>query len=317
MSIKKQLGKTDIYLPPFSVGTSTFGNMFGDVALEDAKIVIQTAINRDKILIDTSPFYGHLKSEEVLGQCLKGIPRENYYLCSKVGRIYDEVFDHSSSAILNSLESSLSRLNVDYLDIYLLHDVEFANLELIVNESLPTMNSLRKSGKVRYIGFSCQPIQVIKTIIEHSTVDIDVVLSYCQFYLISNSLSQLFPLLKEKSVGIINASLLGSGLLCQKDPPKWHSIYTDTMMLEKCRSLIKQAELKFGYPIEKMALQYGLWEENICTNLVGVKNKIELDYLNEILANPIPNDEYELIKSHFKGQIEFHDPLYDAIGKIF
>ena len=146
------MGKTDIFVGPFSIGTSLLGNVFGEVPLEAEKMC-REIIQQDKYLFDTSPFYVILKSEKVLGHCLKGVPRNKYFLSSKVGRFGEKEFDFSAKRIKESVNQSLERLGVDYLDILLLHDVEYVDPDVVLTEALPALQQVKESGKTRIIGF--------------------------------------------------------------------------------------------------------------------------------------------------------------------
>jgi aryl-alcohol dehydrogenase-like predicted oxidoreductase len=114
----------------------------------------RTGIN----LIDTAPWYGFEKSERILGEALQGVPREAYYLATKVGRYkpdHLEMFDFRGERVLASIDESLARLRLDYIDIIQIHDPEFApSLDIIVNETLPALDKARQAGKVRFIGIT-------------------------------------------------------------------------------------------------------------------------------------------------------------------
>lgn len=96
-------------------------------------------------------------------KALKKIPRKSYYLSTKVGRHSDCTFDYSRKAIVKSIDNSLKTLNVDYIDILYVHDVEFCpSIEMLLNETLPELERLRLLGKIRYIGISGYPLSLIR-----------------------------------------------------------------------------------------------------------------------------------------------------------
>lgn len=98
-------------------------------------------------LIDTAPWYGYTKSEKILGRALKGIPRNAYYINTKVGRcspVEEEMFDFSASKVTQSVYESLERLGVSYIDVIQVHDPEFSpNLNIILYETLPALHRLK------------------------------------------------------------------------------------------------------------------------------------------------------------------------------
>ena len=82
----KELGKTGMRVSPLSFGASSLGGVFHAIKQHEAIDAVFTAINLGINFIDVSPYYGHYKAEDVLGNALKEIPREKYYLSTKVGR---------------------------------------------------------------------------------------------------------------------------------------------------------------------------------------------------------------------------------------
>src|SRR5690606_18520685 len=103
-----------------------------------------------------SPYYGRTLAEERLGRALEGV-RERVILATKAGRYgkdYPAGFDFSAARIARSVEESLARLRTDRIDVYQLHDIEYAHREQIIDESLPAMRRLVEQGKVRYVGIT-------------------------------------------------------------------------------------------------------------------------------------------------------------------
>ena len=105
-----------------------------------------TAIEAGMNFIDVSPYYGHYKAETVLGKALKDVPRDRYYLSTKVGRYGKDgvnTWDYSAKRAVESVYESMERLNIDFIDLINVHDIEFADLNQIVNETLPALVGLR------------------------------------------------------------------------------------------------------------------------------------------------------------------------------
>ena len=93
-------------------------------------------------------------SEVLLGVALRGVPRESYTLCTKLGRYDLTHFDFSAKRVRESVDVSLHRMGTDHLDILLCHDIEFVPMQQIVDETLPAMRKLVEAGKVRFLGIS-------------------------------------------------------------------------------------------------------------------------------------------------------------------
>lgn len=117
----RAFGNTGRVVSAFSYGASALGGVFTDGAVDEAEAsqVVQYIIKNGVNLIDTAPWYGFGKAEAVLGKALKGIPRDAYYLHTKVGRYEADIlkrFDFSYERTLRSIDESLERLGVRYID---------------------------------------------------------------------------------------------------------------------------------------------------------------------------------------------------------
>ena len=143
----RTLGKTGIELPILSFGASSLGQEFRSVALDDALKSVQVALDCGLNFIDTSPFYGRGMSEVLLGIALRGVPRDSYKLCTKLGRYDLTHFDFSAKRVAESIDVSLHRLGTDHLDIVLCHDIEFVPMQQIVDETLPALRRARDAGR--------------------------------------------------------------------------------------------------------------------------------------------------------------------------
>lgn len=135
---------------------------------------LQNGIN----YIDTAPYYGQGKSESIIGKALKNVPRGAYYIATKVGR-YEcgkDGFDFKAATTRQSIDISLKRLQLDYIDIIQIHDIEFAdNVDTIINETLPALEEAKKQGKLRFIGVTGYPIEPLKEAILKGSSRFDVI----------------------------------------------------------------------------------------------------------------------------------------------
>ncbi len=214
----RSLGKTGLSLPAIGFGAAPFGGAYGAVSQPEADRAVRTALDLGINFFDVSPYYGN--AEEVLGRALAGIPRETYTLCTKLGRYGPETFDFSPIRVKSSIEDSLRRLNTEYLDVLLCHDIEFVPLDPVIEETLPALRATQSEGKTRFVGVSGLPLQIFTTVLARA--DLDVILSYCHASLNDDTLTGLLPFLESKNVGVIGASPLSMGLLTDDGPPDWH-----------------------------------------------------------------------------------------------
>lgn len=266
---RRELGKTGLKLSSVGFGASPLGKVFGDVSEEEAIATVLQAFKRGINFFDTSPYYGGTLSEKVLGKCLKalGVPRDQYIVATKCGR-YKEGFDFSAERVTKSIDESLERLQLDYVDILQCHDIEFGSLEQIVNETIPALQKIKESGKARFIGITGLPLEIYTYVLDRVPPGtIDVVLSYCHYCLNDSTLEDLLPYLKSKGVGVIYASPLSMGLLTENGPPEWHPASPE--IKASCKAAADYCT-KNGKNISKLALQYSLSNKDISTVLVGM-----------------------------------------------
>ncbi|CAN1760673.1 L-galactose dehydrogenase [Linum perenne] len=220
----RSLGNTGLNLSCVGFGASPLGNTFGPVSEHDAFASVREAFRLGINFFDTSPYYGATLSEKVLGKALKalGAPRNEYIVSTKCGR-YHEGFDFSAERVTKSIDESLARLQLDYVDILHCHDIEFGSLDQIVNETIPALLKLKEAGKIRFIGITGLPLGIFTYVLDRVPPGtVDVILSYCHYSINDSTLADLLPYLKSKGVGIINASPLSMGLLTETGPPEWH-----------------------------------------------------------------------------------------------
>ncbi len=127
---------------------------------------MQAAFNRGINFFDTSPFYGDTKSEAVLGKGLKLLPRDQIIVATKIGRYGQDTFDFSAEKVNASIKESLTRLQLDYVDLLQCHDIEFASLDQIVEETIPALLKLKERGVVRNIGITGLPLKIYKYVLD-------------------------------------------------------------------------------------------------------------------------------------------------------
>ena len=174
--VYNELGKTGMKLSNLGFGASSLGGVFHDIREAEGIQAVFTAIEKGINFIDVSPYYGHYKAETVLGKALKDIPRDKYYLSTKVGRYGKDgvnTWDYSAQRVTDSVYESMERLNIDYIDIINVHDVEFqagleGGLQKVVDETLPALVKLREKGVVKHVGITDLQPENLKWVIEHS-----------------------------------------------------------------------------------------------------------------------------------------------------
>lgn len=267
--IYRTLGNTGLEVSALSFGASSLGAVFHSVTLDACIETVHVALDGGINFIDVSPAYGGTLAELNLGKALQGVPRDRYLLATKIGS-YSEArqdYDYSRASTERSIEHSLVRLGVDYLDLVQCHDIEFADHDQLLRETLPTLARLKQQGVVRHIGITGLPLKVFRSILDRAEPGmIETVLSFCHYALNDTSLMELIPYLQDKGVGIINASPTGMGLLTRRGAPDWHPASKEIQ--EGCRKAVQHCESR-GVDIVRLAVQFCIANSDIATTLVG------------------------------------------------
>ncbi len=264
---KRFLGNTGMEVSTLSYGASSLGQEFRKIDIDEAVQSVHVAIDSGINHIDTSPFYGRGMSEMLLGRVLPEIPRENYYLQTKLGRYSGEHFDFSAKRVAESVDISLERMKVDHLDIVLCHDLEFVEMSQIVEETLPALRKQVKKGKVRFIGVSGYPMKMFKYILDNA--DVDVILSYNHYTLQNDMALELLPICEEKGVGVMNAAPFSARLLTNAPLPPWHK--ATPFVREIAQKAAQHCESR-GVDIAQLALQFSIAHPGFTTCVTGSAN---------------------------------------------
>lgn len=281
----RTLGKSGLELPILSFGASSLGAEFRSVNVDDALQSVHTALDLGMNFIDTSPFYGRGMSEVLLGIALKQHQRESYLLGTKLGRYSLEHFDFSAKRVEESVHVSLHRLGTDYLDVLLLHDVEFVNLTQIWEETIPAVLKLKERGLIRAVGFSCYPMKAFDRVLDHVENDIDCVLSYNQYTLQNTRFADhLLPRLQAKEIGAINAGPFSARLLTNAELPAWLKEPEEVKAAARAAAKLCADQ---GVDIAQVALQFSCANPAITSTVAGSANPANIKKWAQWLAQPI------------------------------
>lgn len=269
----RPLGNTGLEVSPLSFGASSLGGVFHGINESDAIRAAHTAIEGGMNFIDVSPYYGHYKAETVLGKALRDIPRDKYILSTKVGRYGKDgvnTWNYSARRATESVYESMERLGIDHIDLINVHDIEFADLQQIVDETLPALVELREKGIVSHVGITDLQLENLQWVIDRVPEGtVETVLNFCHFCLCDDKLTDYLDYFESHGIGIINASPLSMGLLSERGVPAWHP--APQPLVEACARAAVHCKAK-GYPIEKLAIQYALTNERIATTLFSSAN---------------------------------------------
>jgi L-galactose dehydrogenase len=218
--------------------------------------------------------------------------------------------------VAQSLDESCERLGVDHVDLLQCHDIEFADLDQIVDETLPALARLREAGRIGHIGITGLPLKIFPAVIDRAPPGtVETILSFCHYELNDDSLGALLPRLEAKGIGAINAAPTGMGLLTERGAPSWHP--APPAIVEGCRRAAAFCRSR-GEDIVKLAVQFSVSHPGIATTLIGSANPanvrknveyamapIDFGLMSDVLAllRPISNRNYT------RGRPENRDPV--------
>lgn len=276
----REIGKTGMKVSALSFGASSLGGVFHAIKESEAIQAVHTAVDNGLNFIDVSPYYGHYKAETVLGKALKEIDRSKYILSTKVGRYGENgvnCWDYSAKKATESVYESMKRLNVEFIDLINVHDVEFSDVNQVINETLPALHELKAKGLVGHVGITGLPLALLKYVIENTPKGtVESILSFCHYCLNDDALLDYLDFFEANEVGVINASPLSMGMLTERGAPAWHPATPELKAV--CEKAVQHAMSK-GKSIEQLAMKYSISNPRITTTLFSTANP------NNVLKN--------------------------------
>ncbi|MBN8825125.1 MULTISPECIES: aldo/keto reductase [unclassified Spirosoma] len=288
----RQLGNTDLIVSQLSFGASPLGNVFNDVSEDESIRSVHTAIDQGINFFDVAPFYGDTLAETRLGKALKN-KRNSVFLATKCCRYGNGVFDFSYNRVLQSIDESLERLQVDYVDLLTVHDIEFGDREQVLNEAIPAALKVKAMGKARYVGFSGLPVRYLAQIARQ--VEVDTVLSWGHYTLLEDEINdELVPLSIEKGFGLMNAAPLMQRILSDAPIPPWQSSPPAVKAIQpKLIALCREYDLA----LSDVALNYAVRHPVIATTIVGMSEQYQVEQNLRAMDILVPDELWQRIET--------------------
>ncbi len=292
------LGNTGLLVSELCLGTMTFGgkghfSLIGGLEQPEADEILSGSVEAGINFIDTANAYSEGLSEEMTGKAIRnlGLKREELVIATKVRHKMGEGpngFGLSRKHIMHEVDASLKRLNMDYIDLYQVHGIdELTPLE----ETIDTLDTIVKSGKVRYIGCSnFAAWHIMKSIAYSREHHLSRFVSLQAYYTIAGRdlEREIIPLLNDQKIGLMIWSPLAGGLLSGKYTRSMESeagarrIAYDYPMVDKERAfdiidvLTPMAKEKEA-TVAQLALAWLLHQQVVSTVIIGVKKLSQLE----------------------------------------
>jgi aryl-alcohol dehydrogenase-like predicted oxidoreductase len=213
----RKLGSSDLEVSEISLGA--WLTYAGGVELEQTRACTQAAFDAGINFFDTANVYGRGEAERAWGEILSEHPRDSYILATKVnGQMSDDPADQGLSAaqIAKQIDASLSRLRVDYVDLYQAHRFD---VDVPIEETIEALQQVVLDGKARYLGFSEWTPEQIQAAIDIAGPEL-FVSSQPQYSILWRAPeAEVFPLCAANGISQIVWSPLAQGVLSGKYKP--------------------------------------------------------------------------------------------------
>jgi len=296
------LGKTGLYVSEMCLGGMTFGGegfwkVMGGLGQQSVNELIGHSFEHGINFIDTANVYSTGQSESLIGQALRdlGLPRDQLVIATKATGGMNEIANgrgQSRYHLMNELDASLKRLQLDHVDLYQLHGFDPLTP---LDEALSTLNDMVRSGKVRYIGLcNMAAWQVMKALAISDQRHWARFASVQAYYtLASRDLErELLPLIRDQQLGLMVWSPLAGGLLSGKfdrdgkGPGNSRRDSFDFPPMDKqrafdCVDAMRPIAERHGVSVAQVALAWLLVQSAVSTVIIGAKN---MDQLKDNIA---------------------------------
>jgi D-threo-aldose 1-dehydrogenase len=291
---------------PLIFGGAPIGGLYAPVSDEAAAATLAAAWAAGIRAFDTAPHYGAGLSERRIGEFLAGRARDEFTVCTKVGRLLvpaagdvegDEGFfgtppltrvrDYSRDGVRRSLEQSLGRLGLDRVDIVLIHDPDDF-LGQAADEAYPALAELRAQGAVGAIGAGMNSPVPLTWLVERC--DLDCVLVAGRYTLLDDSAAAtLFPLCLRRGVAVLAGGVFNSGILAgAADAATYDYAPAGTALLARARRM-RDACARYDVPLAAAALRFTLRHPAVTAAVVGARTPEEITSDVSYLSGPIPD----------------------------
>lgn len=284
-----RLGTTHMNVTAVSLGGAGLGGIFGTVGDAEGVAAVEAALELGMNYLDTSPKYG--EAERRMGLALRGVPRDRFYISSKVGTHPERPGDYSADAARWTVDNSLRVLGVDYLDLCHLHEPEPNHLDqaLAPGGALEALVDLKQQGVIRAIGIGVQSHDL-----HHRALDtglLDVAMMVNDYTLIRQDVQDVVDHARAQGVGLVNGAALAMGLLSGRDPdsvgtPRWTPPIDEVTAAKQVHTWCAER----GVPVLALALQFAARQSPFDCTLIGSATADEVAGCWAALTTEIPDD---------------------------
>jgi aryl-alcohol dehydrogenase-like predicted oxidoreductase len=303
---KRRLGSTELQLSPVGIGTAPIGSgrdwpvWWGPQDARQSIAAIHRALDLGVNWIDTAPFYGWGRAEEVVARAISG-QRDNVLLFTKCGTFPDESgsrMDLRPESVRADVEASLQRLQTDRLDLVQMHDVD---PETPIEETWGELQRLIGEGKIRHAGISNHPAEAVERALSIGPV---AALQYQYSLLHRAHESDILPLAERHGIGVLTWSPLAGGFLADDfdldalDADDFRRRHPFAQLeLDPLRETLRAIGERHERSAAQVALAWVLRQPAVAGAIVGIRNEPEAEQLPGAADLHLDPDELQEIES--------------------
>lgn len=299
---------TSVELGAIGYGVAALGNLYAARPDDVWPAIIPAAWEAGIRYFDVAPHYGLGLAEERLGEGLRGLPRDEYVVSTKVGRLLEpnpdyrpgqsdignlfavpstlrRRFDFSRDGVLRSVEDSLTRLGLDRIDILFVHDPDDHEREAL-DGAFPVLAELRSQGVIRAYGAGMNQSAMLSRFVRET--DLDIVMCAGRYTLLDGTAAaDLLPAAEERGVQVVVAAVFNSGLLATDRPvagATFDYAAAPEALIRRVDRIADVAAL-YGVTLPQLAVQFPLRHPAVSTVVLGADTPEQI-VRNAALAAP-------------------------------
>jgi len=314
---QRKIPGTPLSLTELGFGASVIGNLYRVTPAEDATACVDAAWEAGIRYFDTAPHYGLGLSEWRLGSALRGRPRGEYVVSSKVGRLLvpneqpqgldtdgfvvrDDLrrqWDFSRDGVLRSIEDSLRRTGLDRLDIVYLHDPD-DHWRQAADEAMPALADLRDQGVIGAIGAGMNQSAMLARFLRETAADV-VMLAGRYTLLDQSSLDDVLPAAHEHGKSVVAVGVFNSGLLSRDRPAEGMKYdYQDAPpeLVDRARAIADVCEAH-GTTLPAAAIAFPFTHPAVVNVTLGMRNPEQVERNVELHRSAVPQALWDDLRS--------------------
>ena len=322
----RNLGDSDLKLSVITFGAWAAGGwMWGGADRNNAVAAIRASYDSGVTSIDTAPAYGQGASEEIVGEAIKGLPREKLQILTKYGLRWNstkgsfhfkskdndgheiDIYKYAGKeSIISECEDSLRRMGTEYIDLYQIH---WPDVTTPISETMEAVSKLIQQGKVKYAGVCNYNVEELK----EARKTIPLVADQVPYSMVKRDIEKdVVPYCIENNLAILAYSPLQRGLLTGKMKPGWvfapgdhraeiyyftnENINRANAFLEKLRPMAGEKKAT----LSQLVLRWTMEQPGITIALVGARDAVQAIENAKAMEVHLSSEEIAFINEQLK-----------------